>query len=156
MTIQSLKEVKEEKCEVAVGVSITGGDAHMETKEEYINRILQEQHEEGHLLHQQANYIVCQKCGMRTLRNAAREKIQQMHQSTCWYGPWTPDVQWQGSPTHRMWRRGQKIYCQSCNGHAINHEKGWKASRQLQRVCAAGQQTQLPLCFRAKAPIDEA
>ena len=158
MTIlPALKEAKDEKCEVAVGVSITGGEPNMETKQEYINRILQEHTEEGHLLQQQANYIVCQKCGVRALRNAAREKIQQMHQSTCWYGPWTPDVQWQGSPTHNLWRRGQKIYCQSCKGHAIIQEHGWKASKQLQKPCAAGQQTtQLPLCFRAKPPQAEA
>lgn len=158
MTITALKEAKEEKCEVAVGVPITGGEPALESKQDYIARILAERNVEGHLLQLQANYIVCQKCGVRALRNAARQKIQSLHESACWYGPWTPGQHWHGSPAHILWRRGHKVYCQTCKSHSIYKDEAWRASRQLQKPCTADakKHTQLPLRFRAKGPSEDA
>ena len=57
------------------------------------------------------------------------------------------------SPTHTMWRKGNKVYCQHC-------KKGeeWQASRPLQRPCSRSlnKQTTLPLVFRPKRPEDAA
>ena len=132
-----------------------GGTTH--GKQDYIARILAETTAEGHLLQLQANYIVCQKCGVRVLKNAAREKIQHLHESACWYGPWTPSPQWTGNPSHILWRKGRKVYCQHCKSYAVNRQEGWQASRQLQRPCTAdtAKQTQLPICFRARNRPDE-
>ena len=128
-------------------------DAHGHLERGQITRILAENPVDGHLFQMQANYIVRQKCGVRALTNAAREKIQSMHESPCWYGPWTPGPHWGGNPSHSMWRKGAKVYCQHCKCFAINKAEGWHASRMLQKPCAADatRQTQLPICFKAKS-----
>ena len=100
MPMAVLKTAKDEACEVASGIPLTAGEAPQESKQDYITRILAENSVDGHLFTLQANYIVCQKCSARVLRNSAREKIQQLHEGPCWYGPWQPHPRWTGSPPH--------------------------------------------------------
>ena len=156
--MEALKTAKNEACEVASGIPLTGGEAPVESKQDYITRILAEHPVDGHLFSLQANYIVCQKCSARVLKNSAREKIQQLHEGPCWYGPWQPHPRWTGSPTHNLWRKGNKVYCQHCNGHALQKGEEWQASRPLQRPCSrsVNRQTTLPLVFRPKRPSEEA
>lgn len=122
----------------------------METKQAYIQRIVTEHPADGHKLGIQTNYLVCEKCGMRTLRNSVREKIQQLHESPCWNGAWELPNQWAGHPTHEIWRRANRAYCSKCHACAVAKGGHWHPSKQLQRICTKNQQTQLPLCFRAK------
>lgn len=97
----------------------------METKQAYIQRIVTEHPADGHKLGIQTNYLVCEKCGMRTLRNSVREKIQQLHESPCWNGAWELPNQWAGHPTHEIWRRANRAYCSVCGG-----QRGPLASKQ--------------------------
>lgn len=145
MTMQQLKA---EECEMAHGLPLTGGDANMESKQDFIDRLVSEERPDGHRLSVQTNYMVCQ-CGMRVLKNSAREKIQQLQQTTCWDGLWVPLKTWTGNPSHNMWRRGSKVHCKVCGGHAISRAGGWEASRHLQRPCTTREgQTQLRLRFK--------
>ena len=128
-----------------------GGEPQIESKQNFIQRLIDNPEPQGHELQFQTNYLVCTKCGMRTLRNSAREKIEQLHQSQCWSGKWEPPATWTGNPTHQMQRRGNKIWCEICKACAIPSAKDWKASKQLQRPCAkADERRQLPLVFQAK------
>ena len=118
MPMVQLRQAKDEQRGVEVRASLTGGNSAADSKQAHIKGIVAERPVEGHLLQLQANYIVCQK--VRVLKNSAREKIAQLHKSECWYGQWTPPSQWVGNPSHIMWRKGQKIYCQTCKAYAVN------------------------------------
>ena len=102
--MEALKTAKNEACEVASGM---GGEAPVESKQDYITRILAEHPVDGHLFSLQANYIVCQKCSARVLKNPAREKIQQLHDGPCWYGPWQPHPRWTQPYPHHV-EKGQQ------------------------------------------------
>ena len=89
----------------------------METKQATYRLV--EHQEGGHQLRIQNIYLVCEQCGMRTLRNSAREKIQQLHQSACWNGKWELPRQRAGHPTHEMWRRANCVQRKQCHACAI-------------------------------------
>lgn len=128
----------------------------MESKQDFIKRIVEDTTPEGHKLVIQTNYLACEQCGMRTLKNSAREKIKQLHQSPCWHGKWEAPTAWTGNPTHELQRRGNKVWCQICKACAIPKGSQRAASRQLQRPCEkATQQLQLPLCFQAKRATEQ-
>ena len=78
LTLQQLRKAKEEKCELATSLSVKGGEQQTETKQAFIQRLIDNPAPNGHELQIQTNYLVCTKCGMRTLRNSAREKIEQL------------------------------------------------------------------------------
>ena len=62
------------------------------------------------------NYLVCNLTGLRTLKNSARDKLQALAQQECWNQQWMPKADWQGHPTHMMWRKGGKVFCKTCWG----------------------------------------
>ena len=109
LTLAQLRQAKEEKCALATGLSVKGGEPPAESKQAYIQKLIDNPAPDGHELQIQTNYLVCNKCGLRTLRNSAREKIEQLHQTRCWSGPWEPPVTWTGNPSHKLHRRGNKV-----------------------------------------------
>lgn len=42
------------------------------------------------------NYVVCQKCGIRHLKNSSRDKLVAMASNKCWDEQWQPEGQWTG------------------------------------------------------------
>ena len=74
MSIQQLRNAKEEKCELAQSLPVKGGEPQLETKQAFIKRILEHREPDGHELTIQNHYLVCGKCGLRTLRNSAGER----------------------------------------------------------------------------------
>ena len=151
MTVQQLKQAKDEACALAHSLPVTGGTPMEETKQDFIQRLIDNPLDNGHQLQFHTNYLVCNKCGVRVLRNAARDKIEQLHKSTCWSGTWDTPSGWIGHPTHQMHRRGNKVWCNLCKAHANPAGDTWKASHKLVRPCDDGKGSrQLPLTFRAK------
>ena len=151
MTIQQLKNIKDEKCELAQSLPVKGGAASEETKQAYIQRLIDQPHAQGHHLQVQTNYLVCGKCGLRTLKNSARAKIEQLNNSPCWNGRWEAPATWTGHPTHLLQRRGNRVWCEVCGAHALSSDGTWKPSKQLNKPCKKAEcQQQLPLTFKVK------
>ena len=81
MPLQQLRQAKEETCELAHSLPVKGGTPPEESKQAFIQRLIDHPEPQGHQLQNQTNYLVCSKCGMRTLRNSSREKIEQLYSS---------------------------------------------------------------------------
>ena len=125
-----------EKCELAQSLPVKGGDTQMESKQAFIQRLIDHSEPSGHGFKIQTNYLVCNKCGVRTLKNSARDKIKQLCQSPCWSGKWDIPPTWTGNPTRVMLRRRNKIWCQVCKACALPKGGDWQASKQLQKPCS--------------------
>lgn len=57
--------------------------------------------------------------------------------------------------THKLWRKGNKVHCTQCKGHAIVRNGTFTPSKQLSKACGLEQST-LPMCFRPKEVTDSA
>ena len=68
LTLAQLRQAKEEKCPLATGLSVKGGEPPAESKQAYIQKLIDNPAPDGHELQIQTNYLVCNKCGLRTLR----------------------------------------------------------------------------------------
>ena len=150
MTIEALQEIQAEECPANHTVVIRGGQAEEVTsKTALIKSMLDGTHSEmsDHLFVQQTNYVVCTRCNGRILRHAAKEKIECLARSTCWNGEWTPTTGWSGHPSHKMWRKGGKLFCSTCKSHAVNKQEEFQASKALQKACGKGSQINLPMIF---------
>ena len=104
-----------------------------------------------HQFVQQTNYVVCTRCNGRILRHAAKEKIESLASSTCWNGEWIPTEGWAGHSTHKMWRKGGKLFCLTCRAHAVCRKEDFQASKALQKACGStNHQSSLPQIFASQ------
>lgn len=143
-------------CDDNPGMSLVGGAASDQTKAALLQQIVQGAlpNMAPHIFAIQTNYISCEKCNIKLLKNSAREKLLEMTTKPCWDEQWSPTEGWKGHASHVMWRKGGKLWCTSCGAHAA---KGFAASKGLQRPCShqTGQAT-LPACFRPKVGTEGA
>ena len=109
-----------------------------------------------HNFQQQGSYLVCQQCGARALRNAAKQKLQDLSKTHCINQAWEPTHGWKGHSSHSMWRRANTLKCLRCKAQAMKKGPEWQASKALSGRCGGlGDGHQLPLVFKAKTAIDE-
>ena len=150
MPMQQLRAAQEEKCELAQHLPVKGGSGHGDQAGLHSTDHGRGRSAGPSVDHPDA-FFVCGRCGMRTLKNAAREKIEQLHSSPCWHGKWMAPATGTGNPTHELQRRGNKVWCQTCKACAIAKNGTWIPSEQLKKPCGqAIQQLQLPQCFQAR------
>lgn len=124
-----------------------------DSKQDTIAKILEDTHpgmgNHSFMIHNL--YMVCQGCGCRLLKNAAKEKLVALAETQCWNEAWAPPSGWQGHATHQMWRRAKLVSCIGCKARAVATEKGWMASKTLKTRCGgAAEALTLPACFKAK------
>ena len=153
--LADLEQAQSERCP-GTPAPMTGGQQQPEelSKQETVHQILAGSFScmGAHCSEIQKSYMVCQHCGSRLLRHAAKERLAQMAQTECWNREWQPPDGWQGHGSHRMWRKGQLISCQQCRARAVPKGQDWKASKALQNPCGgmATVALTLPQCFKAK------
>ena len=134
--LQDIKDGKDAKCDQATGHSLVGGAASITAKAELIQQML-----EGtmpnmapHQLILKNHYIVCETCNVRLLKNSAQEKLKELSSKTCWNQAWSGGPTWTGHGSHKIWRKGGKIWCQTCQAHANMTEAGPMASKASSRL----------------------
>ena len=160
--LEDLQIAETERCPGNPGITKGGQAASTpaeETKSQFIQKILDDtsgEHGE-HNFKLQGSYLVCQNCGTRALRNAAKLKIQEMTGTRCINEQWEPTKSWQGHSTHSMWRRANTLKCLQRKAQATLREDQWQASRALTARCGGVEsQKQLPLMFKAKTATADA
>ena len=148
----ALQEAATEICPKAADPGVIGGHSGSSDKATLIEQMLNGACAgvSDHSFSLQKHYIVCGRCNQRLLRNSAKEKLQDLTTAPCWDSEWPIPAGWAGRATHRMWRKGGKIFCQSCKAHVMQKDGRPQASKRLTKACAKGHTTQLPLCFRPK------
>ena len=148
---QDILAGKTEQCADTPQPPLVGGETASQTKSALLQEMIRGQipNMAPHEFEEAKNYISCVKCHAQLLKNSSREKLLELATMPCWNQLWSPEG-WQGHPSHRMWRRGGKLWCQACKAHALVHP--FRTSKALKGPCS--QQTgqkQLPICFRQKA-----
>lgn len=97
--------------------------------------------------------------GVSALRRSSFEacckgqKLRGMAIQACRNGPWVPGADWQGHPTHDLWRKANVVKCQTCKAQALHTDGQGQPSKALRGRCG-GQKggQQLQRCLRSKRP----
>eukprot|EP00913_Durusdinium_trenchii_P035843 g33540.t2 len=157
--LEDLQAAAQERCPGNPG-STKGGQntgPDEETKSQFIKKLLDDstgEHGE-HNFQQQGSYLVCQQCGTRALRNAAKQKLQDLSKTPCINQAWEPTHSWKGHSSHSMWRRANTLKCLRCKAQAMKKGPEWQASKALSGRCGGlGDGHQLPLVDELKAKGD--
>ena len=154
LTCEALQQIKEEDCPATLQLVIQGGQAEeAQSKTALVKSMIEGSHPAmtDHQFVQQTNYVVCTRCNGRILRHAAKEKIESLASSTCWNGEWIPTEGWAGHSTHKMWRKGGKLFCLTCRAHAVCRKEDFQASKALQKACGStNHQSSLPQIFASQ------
>ena len=153
LTVEALQKIQAEDCPSVMKLNLQGGQPEVtQTKQELVKSLVDGTHPSmaDHKFVLQTNYVVCTRCSGRILRNAAREKIESLAVSSCWDVEWLPEGGWQGHSSHKLWRKGGKVTCLTCGGHAIRTQSGFSASKALQKACKENQQSRLPAIFASQ------
>ena len=151
--LKDIKDGKDAKCDQAKGNSLVGGAASITTKAELIQQMLEgtTPNMAPRKFFVKNQYIVCETCNVRLLKHSAQEKLKELSGKPCWNQAWPGGPTWTGHGSHKMWRKGGKIWRQKCQAHAHMTEAGPTASKALIKECPknTGQQS-LPHLFRPK------
>ena len=149
----ALQQIHDENCQAAVEVVVKGGD-NKQSKATLIQHMIAGELPgmADHTFVLQTHCVVCTSCNGRTLRNSAQDKLTTLALSTCWNQVWEPQADWQGHPSHSLWRKGGKVVCLECQSHAIPHHEGFAASKALKKRCGGHQAEQrtLPTLFNSQ------
>ena len=150
--LTDLQDAATAACPKAADIGVVGGSSGTTDKATLLQRMLTGTCAgvSDHTFSMQKHYIVCGRCNQRLLKNSAKEKLQELAAAPCWDCEWPIPAAWAGHATHQMWRKGNKVFCKRCTAHVAMKEGQPQASKQLQKSCAQGHTTQLPLCFRPK------
>lgn len=147
-----------EECPLQTGVSLIGGSGpapdERVSKAAFLSSMVDGTLDNmgAHDFQIQTNYVVCVQRSGRQLKNSSREKLMALASTKCWNESLQPDEGWKGHKSHRMWRKGRKLYCLECHSHAMMGKEGYEASKALKASCDQDKsQQQLPSCFRPKA-----
>lgn len=148
-----LQDIQDGKCAQASRPQLVGGAATTATKAELIQQLLEGSapNMAPHKFIVKNHYIVCETCSVRMLKNSSQAKLLEMSSKAYWNEEWQPGPTWTGHGSHKMWKKGGKLWCTQCSAHAL-HSAEPQASKALQRPCPQldGQQ-KLPTLFRPKA-----
>ena len=154
---QEILAGKDEACADNPQPPLVGGEPTSQTKQEFLQQMIQGQipNMAPHGFVEATNYISCDKCHVKLLKNPSKEKLLELAHKQCWNQHWSPEAGWKGHSSHKLWRRGGKLWCVACKAHALTTP--FRASKALQNQCKSHElQTTLPVCFRQKADHEPA
>ena len=157
VTIQNpftmLQQAKEEKCP-RQGTSTGPVGGKKETRDEFLGNLIRQQREgEGqHSWRIEGHYLRCHNCGNSGLKRIKMEDLQKMLETRCFNGPFEKPRDWDGHPSHDLWRRGLNVHCQKCEVKAVRREGQFQAPKRLQERCTKVNTPTLRSFFSASGP----
>ena len=114
------------------------------TRMEVIEDLIQAQTEEipgQHVIFLDRAYVRCRKCKGYVLARTSQENFDHWLHEPCVVGP-IPEEQWQGHPSHRMERCGNKAFCTRCHSRTKVQDNEPELTDKLRQRCllASGSQ----------------
>ena len=151
---EQLKRVAEETCteeQPSAGGATVGGKKP--TRDEVLKDIVQRPWQEGqHEWQVHGHYLKCMQCGAHCLKRCNQAELQRTLEQVCYNGPYIPD-EWQGHPTHQLWRRGASLACEKCQAKAKKQQGKFIETTKLLAACPTSSEKKVTLqTFFAKTP----
>ena len=131
---KEMMEVMEEQCDDTQPMGARG--SKRQTRDEFLQELIQNQKPgEGHEWQVQGHYLRYSSCGLHCAKRCNLEELRRHLDQPCHNGPAELSLQWQGHPSHSMWRRGAIMQCQGCQAKAVKKDGHFASTSRLQKPC---------------------